>query len=209
MRAASGTAAVGTGDRPPRAADLFQRWPAPRPTYLIFVPNVHCSHCGVARHCRDIPLRAEGCDADWRRRCSRLREVTNDLIGPAKTRLDWVIVLSLCGTTSRPLALWASIGRSGGGTTFVTVTVVIQRHPLGRPTGRGWRGGGGADRRARRLRCTCSIGVPSVLLWLSTIDLLAAGIRRLAGDALADRAEMVLLCACAMVFHRLGDHDQL
>ncbi|EFD76239.1 integral membrane protein [Mycobacterium tuberculosis T85] len=57
-----GTAAVGTGDRPPRAADPVQRPGRHLDRPISFRPECHGAlpHCRCGpRHCRDIPLRAE------------------------------------------------------------------------------------------------------------------------------------------------------
>ncbi|NKS62880.1 hypothetical protein GS493_09180 [Rhodococcus hoagii] len=81
-----------------------------------------------------------------------------------------LIVLGSAGTTlGAALALWASVEAFGGGTTFVTVTIVTMiggtlasaaPHPR-----RCGRGGGRAHRWPDRLRLPVGIAVPSVLLY--------------------------------------------
>ncbi len=117
----------------------------------------------------------------------KLREVTNDLIALAG-RSDWRgSCAQLCWTTlpGAALALWARYRETfGGGTTFVTVTVVtmVSGTLAPRPPhpGRGWRSG-------RLIGGLAAFGVPAALdcavgATVSTIDLMATGIRRLAGD---------------------------
>lgn len=101
----------------------------------------------------------------------KLREVTNDLIALAREpkRLA-LIVLGCAGTTlGAALALWASIEAFGGGTTFVTVTVVTMvggTLASAAPTP----GGVGAVEAAligglAAFGVPAALGVPSVLLY--------------------------------------------
>lgn len=101
----------------------------------------------------------------------KLKEVTNDLIALAREpkRLA-LIVLGCAGTTlGAALALWASIGAFGGGTTFVTVTVVTMiggTLASAAPTP----GGVGAVEAAligglAAFGVPAALGVPSVLLY--------------------------------------------
>ena len=122
----------------------------------------------------------------------KLKEVAGDLVEVAREpkRLG-LIVLGCAGTTlGAALALWASVQAFGGGATFVTV----HRGDDGRRNARLGRADArrrrrrrsGADRWSGRLRRTrgrrCAVGSA-----VSGAHLLAARIRRLAGDAVADR----------------------
>jgi uncharacterized membrane protein YbhN (UPF0104 family) len=117
-----------------------------------------------------------------------LAEVTNDLIELAREpkRLA-LIVLGCAGTTlGAALALWASVEAFGGGTTFITVTVVTMvggTLASAAPTP----GGVGAVE-AALIGGLAAFGVPAAVgAALSGAHLLDTGIRRLAGDALADQ----------------------
>ncbi len=104
---------------------LFSAWPAPRPTYLIRPRMPRCSYLiasglGIVEF-----LQAEAATLASDGGATRSSRSTDDLIALAREpkRLA-LIVLGCAGRRSGTLALWASIETFGGGTTFVTVTVV-------------------------------------------------------------------------------------
>ena len=122
----------------------------------------------------------------------KLKEVTRDLVEVTREpkRLG-LIVLGCAGTTlGAALALWASVEAFGGGATFVTVhrgDDGRRNAGLGRADARRRRSRrSGIDRWSRRLRRTRGRR-RAVGSAVSGAHLLAAGIRRLAGDAVADR----------------------
>ena len=122
----------------------------------------------------------------------KIKELARDLVEVAREpkRLG-LIVLGCAGTTlGAALALWASVQAFGGGATFVTVhrgDDGRRNACLGRAdTRRRRRRRSGADRWACGVRRACGGGC-AVGSAVSGAHLLASGIRRLAGDALADR----------------------
>ena len=134
----------------------------------------------------------------------KLAEVSHDLVKLAREPQRLALILLGCaGTTlGAALALWASVEAFGGDTTFVTVTVVTMvggTLASAAPTpGRRGRRRSGADRRpgrlrpARRRRCAVGSAVPDT-------HLLAAGVRRLAGDAMAHQERLDLTGSSALV----------
>jgi uncharacterized membrane protein YbhN (UPF0104 family) len=101
----------------------------------------------------------------------RLKEVTSDLValGREPKRLALIVLGCAATTLGMALALWASVGAFGGGTTFVTVTIVTMiggTLASSAPTP----GGVGAVEAAligglAAFGVPAAIGVPSVLLY--------------------------------------------
>ena len=170
-----GTAADGAGGHPRGAADLLQRRRGRvgrsvplRPVGDDPVPGRRAG----ARRCRRVPVRAAGCGAGSGRRCGRgSRRSVRDLVELAREpkRLALIVLGCAATTLGMALALWASVEAFGGGTTFVTVTVVTMiggTLASAAPTP----GGVGAVEAAligglAAFGVPAAVGVPSVLLY--------------------------------------------
>ena len=121
----------------------------------------------------------------------RLKEILADLVELAREPKRLAIIVLGCAATTlgAALALWASVEAFGGDTSFVTVTVVTMvggTLASAAPTP----GGVGAVE-AALIGGLAAFGVPTAIAVpvgaaVPGADLLAAGVHRLAGDALAD-----------------------